>query len=402
MELRKKAPWVVIAAATAIFGTVNYISYRSQVGFIERFREHGLREIAIDVSSSVTGLARGAATYGEIVASLPETRSSLAEGDRAGLVRELAGSYRIARSKYAAQQATFFGLDLKTFCRLMRPDMFGDDVSHRDMIVLANKQRKAQSGLETSVSSVSARAVVPVSGPDGKHVGTFEWGFNLSRTFVRLKENSLADTVLLVDENTFTAPVTSSGIAAKVAAAQTAEADRILDGYRTVESTNVELMKQIVKADHTSTKDVLIRMQMVQDTQYGVIAIPISDFEGQRVGSIVVAKSMAESQRAIRATKLTFLAATVAGLILLAGVVQIVFNGFLIRPIVEIGENADAIVKDPGQKLDLKSRTDEIGSMARNLDVIRDRLAKEKEAHDRAEKVSAHVAKMEALDRDKV
>ncbi|MEZ0230775.1 MAG: cache domain-containing protein [Planctomycetota bacterium] len=392
---------MVIAAATAIFGTVNYVSYRSQVDYIERFRVHVLHDIAVDVSTSLTGFARGAANWGEIVATLPETRDALADKDRGRLVKELAASYRVARSKYAAQQASFFSPELKTFCRLMRPEMFGDDVSHRDMVARASKTGKAQSGLETSVSNLSARAVVPVRAPSGEQVGTFEWGFALARMFVRLKENSDADSVLLVDEETFTAPITTAGLTAKAAAAATAEADRMVENQRTVESTNVELMKLIVRPDLVLAKDVLMRTQMVADTQYGVVAIPVQDYGGRRVGTIVVARSLAESQRAIHATKITFLAATIAGLILLAGVVQIVFNGFLVRPIVEIGEHAEAMTKDPGVKIDLKGRTDEIGAMARNLDVIRDKLAKEKDAAERAARVSERIAKLEATEKDK-
>src|SRR5581483_11107655 len=77
LELRKKAPWIVTAAATAIFGTVNYVSYRSQVGLVERFRDQSLQDIAADLSASLSGFSRGAATYGEIVATCPEVRRAL-------------------------------------------------------------------------------------------------------------------------------------------------------------------------------------------------------------------------------------------------------------------------------------------------------------------------------------
>jgi methyl-accepting chemotaxis protein len=394
MELRKKAPWVVIAAASAIFGTVNYFSYRAQVNYIQRFTDQGLRDIASDVSSSLVGFARSAATYAELVATLPESQAALEARDRGGLVHELASSYKVSRAKYGAEQGTF-QIDLKTFCRLARPDLYGDGVGHREMMVRANRDKKPQSGLETSIASVSVRGVVPVKGPDGHHAGTFEWGFGLSRMFQRLKENANVDTVLLVDETTFTAPITSAGVAAKAAAAQAAEADRMVDGFRTVDSTNVELMKEIVTPELVSAKAVMIRSELVADTQFGVVSIPISDFSGRPLGAIIAAKNLAEPQRAMRATKLTFLAATLAGLIFLAGVVQIVFNGFLIRPVLEIGEHAEAMLTNPSVKIDLKKRTDEIGTMAKNLDFLRDRLAREKEAADRADKVTAQIAKIE-------
>jgi HAMP domain-containing protein len=217
--------------------------------------------------------------------------------------------------------------------------------------------------------------------------------------FTRLKENSNAESALFVDESTFTAPITSAGVVAKAAAAKAAEADRIVDGYRTVESTDVELMRLVATRDVVTAKDTLKHYQMVGDTEYGVVAVPISDFSQRRIGTIVVARSLAEPQRAIRARKITFLAATIGGLILLAGAVQIVFNGLLIRPLLEIGESADAMTAGTPTKIDLKRRADEIGAIAKSLDELRARLTAEKEERERKEKVSAEVAKLEVGDK---
>ena len=397
MEIRKKATWTIIAAASVIFGAVNCVSYGSQVDYIERFNDRVLHDIANDVSSSVAGFGRGAGMWAELVATLPTTRSALRDHDRDRLVHELQTSYRVERSRYSAEQATFVSPEKKTYLRLLRPDIdLRDDVSHRAIIVKAMTEHRTQSGLETSIAGVSVRAVAPVKDADDKPAGTFEWGVPLSRLFERLKDNANAESALFIDETTLTAPITSAGVAAKNAAAKAAEADRIVDGYRTVESTDVELMRRVVDGALVTVKESVVRTQSVGDTDYGVIATPIADFTGRRIGTIVVARSLAEFQHALRTTRITFLATTLAGLILLAGAVQVVFNGLLLRPLLELGENADAMAgPTPPSKIELRSRADEIGAIAKSLDGLRDRLAREKEEAERKQQVTDRVARLE-------
>jgi HAMP domain-containing protein len=397
VDIRKKAPWTIIAAASVIFGAANCVSYRSQVQYIERFNDRVLQDIANDVSSSIAGFGRGAGMWAEIVAVLPTTKALLKEHDRNGLVHELQAAYRVERSKYSAEQATFVSPEKRTFLRLLRPDIdLRDDVSHRAIIVKALNEHRTQSGLETSIGGVSVRAVAPLKDSDGNPAGTFEWGVPLSRLFERLKDNSNAESALFIDESTLTAPITSAGVAAKAAAAKAAEADRIVDGYRTVESTNVELMRRVVDGALVTVKEAVVRTQSVGDTDYGVIATPILDFTGRRIGTIVVAKSLAELQHALDATRITFLATTLAGLILLAGAVQVVFNGLVLRPLLELGENADAMAgPTPPSKIELNSRSDEIGAIAKSLDGLRDRLAREKEEAERKQQVTDRVARLE-------
>jgi len=399
VELRKKAPWAVIAAATGIFGAVNFVSYFYQVRYIERFTEDGLADIASDVTTSLN--SKAGVMWGEIVATLPETKAALKEHDRGRLVHELQAAYKVENSRYTAQIGAFQSPELKTSLRLARPDLAGDDVSSREMVVKANKERKTQSGLETSVLSVSLRSIVPVTDADGKPAGSFEWGFPLSRTFQRLKDQSNAESGLFVDETKFAAPPPSLTAADKArveALRKAADADRIVDGYRTVESTDVELMRHIVSRELLDvTEKRPPHKQRVGDIDYGVIAVPVHDFSDRRIGTIVVAKSLAESQRAIRTTRITFIAATIAGLILLAGAVQVVFNGLLIRPLLEIGENADAMAgATPPGKIDLKTRDDEIGSIAKSLESLRARLAAEKAEAEQKARVTEHVKKLEA------
>jgi methyl-accepting chemotaxis protein len=396
VQLRHKAPLVILVAASGIFGVVNYVAYRSQTAYVDDWKGDQLRDIANELSSMTAGLGRGASMYAELVAALPTVQQLLKDRDRDRLAKELGPTYRNQRAKYGVEQGSFQVPELKTFLRLSRPEVFGEDVSHRDMMVKANTEKKSQSGLETSTSRVSVRAVVPVTS-NGEHVGSFEWGVGFSRLLQRIKEKHESDLALLVDERTFTAPITTAGQAARAAAAKAAEGERILDGYRTVESTAIDLMKVVVPKDALANlTTTTITTRYVQGVEHGLVSLPISDYGGRKLGAIFVAKSMAGPQRQVRSMRVTFTTVTLVGLIFLAGAVQLVFNGLLLRPLGELGENVDTVGKgDLGVKVDLKKRTDEIGDIARAFDAFRDRLVKEKEAAERADKVSARIAKIE-------
>ena len=395
MQLRQKTPLTVILIAGLVFGAANFVSYRSQVHYIEDRNNEQLREIAAEISNGLMGAANAASTYAELVATLPAVRAALRDRDRDRLVKELAPAYKNARAKYGVEQGSFQTPELTSFLRLAVPTLYGDDLSHRDMMVRVRKEHNTQKGLETSATRVSVRAVAPVL--DGEnYLGSFEWGVSLSRLLLRIKANHNADVGLFVDEKTFATPINARGAAMAALATKSVDADRVVEGYRTLDTTNVEMMRNVVTRELlVKLHEVTIRTRRIGGIDYGIVALPISDFGGRRLGAILVAKSLAEPQRRVRVTQVTFLTVTMAGLIFLAGAIQLVLNGLLLRPLVEIGEDLETLrTGNYEPKPDSESRTDEIGSMAQNVNRLRERLAKEKEDVQHKSRVSARLAQI--------
>lgn len=395
MQLRQKTPLTVILIASLVFGVANFVAYRSQVNYIDHFSKKQLQDIAAELSNGLSGAATAASTYAELTAALPAVRAALQARDRGLLGKELLHSYNNAHAKYGVEQGSFQAPELTTFLRLAVPTLHGDDVSHREMIVRVSKERKTQKGLETGATRISVRAVAPVV-EGGQYLGSFEWGVGLSRLLQRVNTTRSAEVGLFVDEKTFTAPLTARGAAIAAEAARISDIDRVVDGYRTVETTNVELLRAVVTRDLlTKLQSTLVRTRRIAGIDHGVIAIPLVDFGGRRLGAIVVVKSLAEAQRRVRATQVTFLSLTLAGLIFLAGAVQLVLNGLLLRPLVEIGEDLDALTAGTyDTQREVGSRSDEIGMMTKDVQRLRERLAKEKDEAQRKSRVSAHLAKI--------
>jgi HAMP domain-containing protein len=328
------------------------------------------------MKNSIESMKRGASGYAELFAAMPEVKKLLRADDREGLAKALVPSFKLMKNKYGAEVGTFQSSSLVTYLRLSNPDLkLQDDQSKREMVVRANHMKETQAGIEVSVRSAGIRAVAPVFDDEGP-LGSFEWGMGFTRTLQRLKDNTGAELSMFIDEKTFAAPITSAGQAAQRDAARSAEADRVAEGYRTIETTNPELMKQIIPAELLPTvQQPTFRDVVAGDSEYGVVAIPIFDFGGRRVGVVVGARNLETDHRVAKTAQTTFLVATLAGLILLAGAVQLVFNGFLVRPLDELTEDLEKITHgDPLAKIEMAKRADEIGSLAKKLEKLREKV----------------------------
>jgi HAMP domain-containing protein len=282
------------------------------------------------------------------------------------------------------------------------------DSSKRDMVVRANHSQETQSGLEVMTTTANVRAVAPV-GSGSEHYGSFEYGVGFGRLFDVMKTRLHADLAVFIDEKTFQTPVSAQGAQMQREAQKAAESERVAEGYRTIASTDPELMKEVVPSDflaslqQTTTREVqpslhkpgeeapanhdavapvtsatakpVLREVTASDSRFGIVGVPLFDFSGRRVGALVGVRNLDEERRVERSTLLHFLGMTLVGVILLAGAVQLVFNGLLVRPVEELTQNAGAIAGgDVGAKIELTSRKDEVGALAKKIDDLRKKL----------------------------
>ena len=79
-------------------------------------------------------------------------------------------------------------------------------------------------------------------------------------------------------------------------------------------------------------KDVAVRIKTVDGVDYGLVAVPLLDFKGKRIGAVVALKSFEDYQSLqmsalVRAIGFAFLQA-----VLLSGVMLILINVLFIHP----------------------------------------------------------------------
>jgi HAMP domain-containing protein len=396
LNLRTKAPVALVVAAAGIFGASGYVCYYSQRDYIESNKHETMAALGERLKSSFASIPTAARQYAEFVAAMPPVKKALKAGDLDALAAELGPSYKLMKSKYGAEAASFQAMTssasvvggtgavatatIASVLRLANPDDRVEyDQSRREMVVRANHQKETQAGLEVMSTTVSVRAVASID--DGTtHLGSFEWGTGFERLLKRIKEDTSAELALFIDEKAFVAPITSRGAALQKEAAKSADSDRVAEGFRTLVTTDPEFMKRAISADFLPTVQVMsFREVVLGDSEFGIVAVPVRDFGERQVGVVVAVRNMDEARRVARSTLIMFVGATITGLVLLAGAIQLVFNGLLVRPLVELTENLGAIAGgDLGVKLELAARADEVGALAKKLDKLRQRLADEK------------------------
>lgn len=139
-----------------------------------------------------------------------------------------------------------------------------------------------------------------------------------------LKKNSGYDGAVFVDKVMMSETATS---------VQKPDNERIVGSYQNVEATNWKAIRPMVTADLLNeAKDVAVRIKTVDGVDYGLVAVPLLDFKGKRIGAVVAIKSFEDYQSLqtsalVRAMGFAFLQA-----LLLSGAMLILINVLFIHP----------------------------------------------------------------------
>ncbi|TVQ55959.1 MAG: HAMP domain-containing protein [Rhodobacteraceae bacterium] len=312
-----------------------------------------------------------AATY----ALNPDFGRAMATGDRESLAAALGPGFPELRSVHGVVQVQFHLPPATSFLRLHALDNHGDDLSSfRHTVVEANRTQRAVAGLERGRGGIGVRAVHPVS-HEGVHVGTVEFGMDFSEAFfTRLArgEGDEAEFYLFPADNvaTFAAEDAREARAASTFAGPSLLSLDVLNRVRAGESVDAAFE--------------------IDGRPYHGRAIPIRDYAGRVAGAanlLISTEAFAATSAAV--TRAAVLSAA-AGLIV-AGSLGWFFSRWIGNQLVALGRRmgalADGDLTSPIADVD---RNDEVGAMARALEVFRANAAE----------VETLRASREAADRD--
>mgnify|MGYP001253158382 CR=1 FL=1 len=136
------------------------------------------------VTSQINNQAMSAQAMSAMIASQPSIKEAFARGDRELLSKQLLPVFYTLSEQYGVEQFQFHTAPATSFLRLHDPKKYGDDLSSkRSTIVEVNRKRQPVNGVEEGVSGLGIRGLVPVNA-DGQHVGSIEFGIDLSQNFV--------------------------------------------------------------------------------------------------------------------------------------------------------------------------------------------------------------------------
>ncbi len=365
MKIQLKAPLIVVSITLMTAGLSAYSSYSANVRMIEAAKQRELRTTATVIQTSIAEQTSKASARAALVTALPSIKDAFRHQDRAELARRLVPAFLEQREKFGVREGHFHLAPAISFLRLFDLEAgHGEDLSgFREMVLATNRHQEPQKGVEIGRRGLSIRGVYPVEDAAGP-MGSFEVGMSFSTVLEDTKRTTGFDAGVFVDDSIMERVATSMPRPA---------ADHVIGGFQAVESTDWAVLKTMATPDLlTKVNDVTTRLPTVGGVEYGMVLVPVLDFKGSGIGSVVATKSFAGFQSQARQALVTAIGFAFLQAALLAGALILVLNGMLIRPLALINTKISKLTKgEKGQSLaSISAAQDEIGQMARHLDAL--------------------------------
>lgn len=385
MSLRFKVLTAILLAALAAGAAVGVPLYLGAARLVEQAADRELDAMNAKLATALEAEVSRALALAAGLASQPWVGAAMAKDDRQALADALVPGFAAMKRDHGVVQVQFHTPPATSFLRVHAPDKFGDDLSSfRQTVVEANRARRAVSGLERGRGGLGVRAVVPVS-DGGSHVGTVEYGVDFGGPFferLAASETEQAEFYFFPADNVSTF---ADGDAQNSRAAATFEGEPLLQGATLVR----------VKAGQTVTAH-----HSIDGTQWAGIVVPIRDYAGNVTGAAHLLTSLdAFAATSARVERTAMLAA--AGAFALSGVLGWLFSEWIGARLIRLGHRMETLAAgNVAERIEGTDRRDEIGAMARSLEVFRanaeemDHLRHEKDDADaRTEQMRAEMMK---------
>ena len=292
----------------------------------------------------VDDTARMAYALASSMAGNPRVQTLFANRDRKGLLAETMPIYKALKKEFGIAQFQFHEPPARSFLRLHKPQKFGDDLSSfRKTVVQVNTEKTPEVGVEKGVAGLGIRGVVPVF-HEGKHVGSVEFGFGLTKKFLsELKEKFGFDVSIIVPDgdgfrflaktHDVATPKEEAGILRKV----------LEDGY-----------EGILRLDKAGKRLVIF---------FG----PVRDFSGKVVAVVAVPRDVTASYQELRSTQLGIVLGGGALVLAILGLIYFLIGRLVAKPVKLMKEAfARAGEGDLSTRVEVRSR-DELGSLAESF-----------------------------------
>ncbi|MCJ8517420.1 methyl-accepting chemotaxis protein [Pseudorhizobium tarimense] len=320
------------------------------------------REMASDLALIETDMAaqkKAASALALTLAAEPEVAGLITSNAREAIVTRHAAALPAVVSEGGLQLITFINANGEAVARIHTPEKFGDDMKgRRKTVIEALSSGKLVAGIEPGRTAVSMFATAPVLA-DGKVVGAVDVGTSLTNAYfeplaARIggevavyvmvdgkleKQASTTDTTLLSDE----------------------ELKAAFDGQ--------PVKKRLTEGDLT----------------YAVRAMPFNNYSGAKIGMIEIAADVSDMVNDGK----TALWMTIGGSIVVSVLSLLGFYLFaraLARTLGRLtGTMTSLAAGDLNATIEGENRPDELGAMARAVQVFKDNALKTVEIERRAE-----------------
>lgn len=368
MQLRIKVPLLITLVALITSLSLSLFFYATALQSIENNQKAELNTTVTLIQKYTEEHTKKALSRAEMVASLPSVQQAFRARDRDQLAQILLPAFVIQRDRYDVREAHFHLAPATSFLRLFYLKKYGEDMSSfRETVLITNQKQEPQSGVEISRHGLNIRGVVPISDAQGA-IGSFEVGMSFNGVLDAVKQVTGFELGVFIDNDLMTKVAT--GLPAP-------ESDRVIGGLRNESSTNWSLVRSLVSPDLLrKVNDTTLKLQKIDGVAYGIALVQLLDFKGKKIGVVVAGKSFQGLTSQANAVLINAMVISLFAVIILGGTATILFNGLLMRPMIAVGNCITSMAIDDVAKPidDLASRRDEVGKIARSLELIQQRL----------------------------
>ncbi|CAK0750457.1 membrane hypothetical protein [Gammaproteobacteria bacterium] len=316
---------LVVPSVLFVTGISAYSAWVSDQNIIQGAKQRELSTTAILIQNDIQEQANRAAAIASLIVSLPSIKEAFRAGNREELAQRLVSAFLLQRSRYGVQEAQFHYPPATSFLRLFQVDTgHGEDLSSfRDMVVKTNRDQESQKGIEVGRGGISIRGIDLVRDVDGI-IGSFEVGMSFSSVLENVKQNSDFEASVFVDDE----------IMSRVATLlPRPDSEQIIGGFRNVAATDWNIMKLLVTPDLiTHVNDITTYMKTVNGIDYGLVLVPLLDYNGSQIGSVVAARNFEGYQTQMTAALVRAIAFSILQVLVLSGIIIVMINVKFVRP----------------------------------------------------------------------
>lgn len=325
MHVKYKALWPIAVVTIVTAAISGWSSYATNSAVIESAKQRELRGTATLIQNDLQEQAGKGAARASIVAHLPSIQDAFRRDSREDIAKRLVPAFLIQRDKYGVREGQFHLAPAISYLRVYDLNAgHGEDLSSfREMVLAANRKQESQKGVEIGRRGLSIRGVEVVKDAAGP-IGSFEVGMSFSTVLENLKKNAGFESGVFVNAQMM------ADIATLL---PRPDAERIVGSYQNVEASNWKILRPMVTSDVLNeAKDAITRIKTVDGIDYGLVAVPLLDYKGARIGAIVGVKSFEDYQAQQSGALVRAIAFAVLQAMLLAGAMLFLINTLFIRP----------------------------------------------------------------------
>jgi methyl-accepting chemotaxis protein len=346
----------VLFSAVAIGGSAWYRQSASMADTVAREASADLALVETDMAAQrKTASAIALALAGE-----PDMGGLIASNARADIIARYAGAMPSIIKESGISLVTVTNANGEAVARIHTPDKFGDDLKgRRKTIVQALQSGTLVAGIEPGRTAVSMFASAPVK-KDGVVVGVVDAGTSLTNDYFSSVAKRIGGDIAVYIE--------ADGKLVKQAS--TFEGDMLPE-----ETLRAALAGQTVQTNLT-----------IADKHYLVDVRPLTNFSGATIGVLQIASDVtAVVDQAAEALWVTVIGTVVVSVLSLLGF--LIFARSLASAIGGITTTMTRLAKgDLDADIDGSERPDEVGAMARAVQVFKDNAIKTRELEEQADR----------------